>query len=260
MIEQRDLGKTGLKVSALGYGCGAVGGLMVRAEAAEQTRAVARALDAGVTYFDTAPDYGEGRSEENLGRVLKELNAWERVVVGTKVRLQPGDVAEPSTAIRRSLEQSLRRLGHDSVDLLQLHNHIWLDRPSDDSGPLGLADVIGEVAEGFKAIREEGLARHIGFTGLGDTAALLETALADDYETVQSYFNVINPSAGYPGFESDEQDFGGLIDTAARAGLGVIAIRVFAAGAVSGSPERHPVAGGPGRALAGGAEYDQDVE
>ena len=260
MIEQRDLGKTGLKVSALGYGCGAVGGLMVRAEAAEQTRAVARALEAGVTYFDTAPDYGQGRSEENLGRALKELNAWERVVVGTKVRLQPGDVAEPSTAIRRSLEQSLRRLGHDSVDLLQLHNHIWLEAPSDDSGPLGLADVIGEVAEGFKAVRQEGLTRHIGFTGLGDTAALLETALADDYETVQSYFNVINPSAGYPGFESDEQDFGGLIDTAARAGLGVIAIRVFAAGAVSGSPERHPIAGGPGRALAGGAEYDQDVE
>src|SRR5215216_6323891 len=104
MIEQRDLGKTGLKVSALGYGCGAVGGLMVRAEAAEQTRAVARALDAGVTYFDTAPDYGHGRSEENLGRALRELDAWGRVVVGTKVRLTPEERADIPGAIRRSIE------------------------------------------------------------------------------------------------------------------------------------------------------------
>src|SRR5205085_9552858 len=94
---------------------------------------------------------------------------------------------------------------------------------------------------------------------LGDTHALREAALADDYETVQCYYNPINPSAGYPGFESAEQDFGGLIDTAARAGLGVIAIRVYAAGAVLGSPERHPIAGSPGGALATGGEYEQDV-
>ena len=98
-MEQRDLGQTGLKVSALGYGCGAVGGLMVRGEPAEQTRAVGRALEAGITYFDTAPDYGQGKSEENLGRALKELGAWGRVVVGTKVRLDPADTS--TAAIRR---------------------------------------------------------------------------------------------------------------------------------------------------------------
>jgi aryl-alcohol dehydrogenase-like predicted oxidoreductase len=257
LVEQRDLGQTGLKVSALGYGCGAVGGLMVRGDPMEQARAVARALEAGVTYFDTAPDYGQGQSEHNLGRALKELNAWNRVVVGTKVRLE--SAADPAAAIRQSLEQSLRRLGRDSIDLLQLHNHILLEQ-RDDSGPLGLDDVIGEVAEGFKRMRDEGRVRHIGFTGLGDSAALLETAKADDYETVQCYFNAINPSAGYPGWESEEQDFEGLIDTAARAGLGVIGIRVFAAGALTGRTERHPIAGSPGGPLAGGAEYDKDVE
>ena len=82
-MEQRDLGRTGLQVSALGFGAGAVGGLMVRGDPAEQTRAVARALDAGITYFDTAPGYGDGRSEENLGRALRELNAWGRCAVGT---------------------------------------------------------------------------------------------------------------------------------------------------------------------------------
>jgi L-galactose dehydrogenase/L-glyceraldehyde 3-phosphate reductase len=125
-VEQRDLGNTGLKVSALGFGCGAVGGLMVRADPAEQIRTVARALEAGINYFDTAPAYGNGRSEENLGRVLSELGAWDKVIVGTKVRLALSDLAEPSVAIRRSLERSLRLLGRDSVDLLQLHNHVGL--------------------------------------------------------------------------------------------------------------------------------------
>src|SRR5438477_6604112 len=125
LMEQRDLGKTGLKVSALGYGCGAIGGLMVRGDPAEQTRAVRRALEAGITYFDTAPSYGDGRSEENLGRTLRELGAWARVTVGTKVRLSAEERADPATAIRASIEQSLRRLGRESVDLLQLHNSVW---------------------------------------------------------------------------------------------------------------------------------------
>src|SRR5688572_30849697 len=123
-MEQRDFGRTGLKVSVLGFGCGAVGGLLVRGDPAEQANAVRRALDAGITYFDTAPVYGDGRSEENLGRALAELNAWDRVVVGTKVRLLPDELRDPAAAIRRSLEQSLRRLNHDSVGLIQLHNRI----------------------------------------------------------------------------------------------------------------------------------------
>lgn len=61
MMEQRTLGRTGLRVSALGFGCGAIGGLMVRGDPAEQRRAVAHAIQAGITYFDTAPSYGDGR-------------------------------------------------------------------------------------------------------------------------------------------------------------------------------------------------------
>ena len=109
-MDQRALGTTGLRVSALGFGAGAVGGLLVRGERADQTRAVARALDAGITYFDTAPSYGDGRSEENLGAILGELRAWRRVAVGTKVRLRPPDLSDPVAAVRRSCEASLRRL------------------------------------------------------------------------------------------------------------------------------------------------------
>src|SRR4051812_29380939 len=122
-VEQRELGNTGLRVSALGFGCGAVGGLMVRGSAEEQRRAVATALDAGITYFDTAALYGDGQSELSLGRALADLNAWSRVVVGTKVRL-PETVDNPRAAIRAGLEASLARLGHDSVDVFHLHNTI----------------------------------------------------------------------------------------------------------------------------------------
>ena len=260
-MEQRLLGRTGLKVSALGYGCGAIGGLMVKGDPAEQKRAVARALDAGITYFDTAPAYGNGRSEENIGRVLSELGAWDRVVLGTKVRLTTAEVGDPRGAVRRSIEASLKRLGRDSVDLLQLHNRIGLF-PSEVEGDawLGLSDAIGEVAEALKDVQKAGLTRHIGFTGLGETAALLEAAMANDYDTVQSYFNVLNPSAGFPGDFGNEQDFDELIDTAARAGLGVIGIRALAAGALTGSPERHPNASDPGSPLAAGAEYSRNVD
>ena len=70
-MEQRVLGRTGLRVSALGLGGGAVGGLMVRGEPADQERGLAIALDAGITFIDTAPSYGDGASETNLGRALR---------------------------------------------------------------------------------------------------------------------------------------------------------------------------------------------
>src|SRR5438309_4376768 len=162
-MEQRDLGHTGLRVSALGFGCGSIGGLMVRGDPADQRRAVSRALDAGITYFDTAAQYGDGRSEENLGRVMRELGAWSRVVVGTKVRLRAQDLSSPETAIRRSIEASLRRLGRTDVDVFHLHNPIGLTRSDADSVDMGTA--LHSVARGLEAVRQAGLARHIGFTG-----------------------------------------------------------------------------------------------
>src|SRR5690349_4930467 len=95
-MQLRVFGRTGLKLSVLGFGCGAVGGLMVRGSAADQERTVARAIAAGVNYFDTAVQYGDGESEKNLGRVLKRLKPAD-AVIGTKVRLPPdsfGRIAE----------------------------------------------------------------------------------------------------------------------------------------------------------------------
>lgn len=264
-MEQRALGKTGLSVSALGFGCGAVGGLLVRGVHTEQTAAIAQAMDAGITYFDTAPSYGDGRSEENLGRVLRDLGAWRDVVVGTKVRLHPSDLDDPAAAIRRSCEASLLRLGHDSVDLLQLHNPIAESREaaalvSGSSQALAADIVHGPVADGMRELVSRGLVRHIGITGLGQTAAVHATVASGAFATTQAYFNALNPSGGYPGAGGGEQDFAGLIGMAAASGMGVIAIRVMAAGALSAQETRHANAGDPGPQLATGAEFERDVE
>src|ERR1700682_1033409 len=106
-MEMRTFGRTGLQVSILGFGCGAVGGLMVRGTAADQERAVARALEAGINYFDTAALYGNGESERNLGRVLKALKA--EVIVGTKVRLGAEHRADVGKAIEKGMDDSLKR-------------------------------------------------------------------------------------------------------------------------------------------------------
>ncbi|MGH9810704.1 MAG: aldo/keto reductase [Terriglobia bacterium] len=93
-MQTRVFGRTGMALSLLGFGSGAVGGLMVRGNPADQERTIARALAAGVNYFDTAVQYGDGESEKNLGRILQRLKP-ANVVVGTKVRLQPhGSAAE----------------------------------------------------------------------------------------------------------------------------------------------------------------------
>ena len=122
-MQLRVFGRTGMRLSVLGFGCGAVGGFMVRGDPDDQERTVARALAAGVNYFDTAVQYGNGESEKNLGRVLQRLKP-ANVFVGTKVRLPESDYGRIADAITISLEGSLARLGLDRVDIFHLHNAI----------------------------------------------------------------------------------------------------------------------------------------
>src|SRR5580700_974937 len=117
-MEQRILGRTGVKLSVLGFGCGAVGGLMVRGAPADQERAVAHALERGINFFDTAAAYGNGESEKNLGRVLKTLRP--EIFLSTKFTIRSENHGAIGAAVTRSLEASLQRLGRDHVDLFQL--------------------------------------------------------------------------------------------------------------------------------------------
>src|SRR5262245_33502667 len=120
-MEIRVFGRTGMQLSVLGFGWGAVGGLMVRGDPLEQGASIARAIAVGVNYFDTAVQYGNGESEKNLGRVLQSLKP-ANVVVGTKVRLPPGDFRRIADAVTKSLENNLTRLQLDHVDIFHLHN------------------------------------------------------------------------------------------------------------------------------------------
>ena len=132
-MEQRTLGRTGLKVGVLGFGCGDVGGLIVRGTPAERERAVSRALDAGVNYFDTAASYGNGESERNLGATLRALRV--RPYVGTKLRVPP-EARDTAAAVTQSVDASLQRLGMEGVDLIQLHNPIRADGSQARAGRL----------------------------------------------------------------------------------------------------------------------------
>ncbi|MBI3328285.1 MAG: aldo/keto reductase [Nitrospinae bacterium] len=257
-MEYRMLGKTGLRVSALGFGCGNVGGLMIRGEPGDRVRAAARAMEAGVNYFDTAPSYGNGQSERNLGQVLKELKA--DVYVGTKVQIPAGDMGDLRGAIMRSVEASLARLGRESVDLIQLHNHIAHQRASAER-TLSIQDVLEEVVAAFRALQAQGKTKYYGITALGETTALHQVIDSGGLYTAQVCFNLLNPSAGHAvpaGFPS--QDFGQLIDRAARREMGCIGIRVLAAGALSGVEARHPVAVPSVAPIGTGPDYQTDVQ
>ncbi len=113
-MEMRAYGRTGMTLSVLGFGCGAVGGLMVRGDPSDQERAIARAFDVGVNYFDTAVQYGNGESEKNLGRILQSLKP-ANAVVGTKVRLPSTGFGRIADTVTKSLEDSLTRLRRDRV-------------------------------------------------------------------------------------------------------------------------------------------------
>ena len=256
-MEYRVFGRSGMKVSVLGFGCGAVGGFMVRGDHAEQERTVARAIDAGVNYFDTAVQYGDGESEKNLGRVLKNLKP-AKVFVGTKVRLPPADIGRIADAVRVSLEGSLKRLGLDHVDIFHLHNSIT----ATGGGPaLSVRQVLDDVVPAFERLRQEGRIRFLGMTAIGNTADLQQVIDARVFDSAQVVYNMLNPSAGeelpksYPA-----QDYGRLFDHTKAAGVGVVGIRVLAGGALSGSAERHPIAGPAPEPIGSAMNYDADVE
>jgi aryl-alcohol dehydrogenase-like predicted oxidoreductase len=255
-MEKRRFGRTGLQVSLLGFGCGAVGGLMVKGDPAEQERAVDRALELGINYFDTAQMYGNGESEKNLGRVLKALKP--DVYVGTKVRLPPTERGKIGAAIAASLEASLKRLGRDSVDLFQFHNAIV---DSTSGADFGADAVLEEVVPAFQRLREQGKFRFFGITANGVTGALHRVIDARAFDTGQASYNLLNPSPGGPvpgGYPA--QDYGNLLGHAQAADMGIIVIRVLAGGALSGTEERHPNASPPPDPIGSGSSYRHDLE
>ena len=255
-MNYRKFGNTGIQVSEIGFGCGDVGGLMVRGEHGDQVRAVARAIELGINYFDTASRYGGGQSETNLGRVLRELSA--DVYVGTKYSLGEADPVDLKAGVIESVEASLRRLGREQVDLIQLHDRI--SSQTDVSiRAISVADVLGEVREALEELKLQGKVRFYGMTGVGEPSGIKEVVASGLVSTVQTVYNLINASAGAvapPGF--DMPDYDGLIDLAAEKQVGIIVIRVLAAGALTGIAARHPVAVPSVAPIGSSRDFQQD--
>lgn len=250
------LGRTGLEVSRLGFGCGSIGGLLVRGEYPMMRRVVGRAIEAGVTYFDTASLYGDGQSEVNLGAVLRELRA--DVLVGTKVLISLADRDRIEAAVASSVEASLRRLGRECVELIQLHNPL-MPHGRPDWAPVTAKD-LAAVLRAFQTLKRQGKVRFWGITGLGETEALHEAVSSGGLHTVQVVYNLLNPSAGRPAWAGfPYQDYRQLVDRAAAGQIGVIAIRILAGGALSGTPDRHPVAAQSVNPIATEPDYAADV-
>ncbi|MBI1724254.1 MAG: aldo/keto reductase [Candidatus Tectomicrobia bacterium] len=249
-MEYRTLGSTGLRISAVAVGCGNVGGLFTGDASDVQVEAVRRVVELGIVWFDTAPQYGAGRSEANLGRALEEAGA-RTAQVSTKVRLAYEDLRDIAGAVRRSAEASLERLGLDRVALLQLHNRITEVRGTQREA-VGVWDVLGRrgVLEALERLRGEGLCQATGFTALGETAALKVAVRSGGFQAAQVYYNLLNPTAGHPapaGFPA--QDYGCLLDEMAEQRMGALAIRALAD---QPRPEL------PGPALSRGSDFAED--
>ena len=233
-MKYRPFGSTGLNVSELIFGGGAVGGLLINADNETKRQALKLALDAGVNWIDTAASYGNGRSEEALGWLLEELSPAERPHISTKLAFnrEAGDFRGQA---ERAIEKSLKRLRMDRVVLYQVHNRIAND-PARVSGSLTPDDLLrsGGVADALDHLVDQGLTDHIGITAVGEADALDTVVSSQRFQSAQIYYNLLNPSAGRPvPAEYGAYDHRQLIDTAADHGVAVIVIRVLAAGVIA---------------------------
>jgi aryl-alcohol dehydrogenase-like predicted oxidoreductase len=229
-LNYRPLGSTGIQVSELAFGAGPVAALMTGGKSELQRMTIQRALDIGINWFDTAATYGDGRSEENLGAALREFGMIERVHIATKVRLMPEHLSDIKANVRASVTASLKRLGLARLTLIQLHNSITANR-GDQPASLTPRDVLGKggVLEVFEDLRRDGLCAHLGLTGIGDAMSISEVIRSAPWATIQCPFNILS-SVG-------ERE---LVVLCEKHGLAVLAIRVFAGGALAGqAPSEH---------------------
>lgn len=245
-MNYRTLGRTGLKISEIGFGCGTGAGLMVRDEAEAQKRAIARALELGITYFDTAPIYGNKTSETYLGRALRALDAHPVVV--TKIALELADLDDVAASVVASVEGSLERLGRDVLDVVYLHNRVGTQRaPKPDIGVgalLTVEDVLGKggIVEGLERLRKRGLVKHFGCCSFGGEMTELEKVAASGmFDAMLVHYSILNQTAfrgPVPG--STIHSYDGIAARAAARGMGIANLRVLEAGLLAGNSREKP--------------------
>jgi aryl-alcohol dehydrogenase-like predicted oxidoreductase len=221
-MEYRPFGRSGLSVSAIGYGAWGIGGAMwIGADDKESLRALHRAIDLGVNFIDTALGYGMGHSETLVGKAVRERK--ETVYVATKIppknRLWPAppgvpaSQAFPARYIVECAETSLWNLSVDRIDLLQLHT--WQDGFLDEQ----------EWRDALVGLKTAGKVRLLGISvNDHDPGSAVRAAASGVFDSVQVIYNVFDPT---PARE--------LLPACAAHGVGVIARVPFDEGSLTGS-------------------------
>lgn len=219
-MEYRTFGRTGREVSRLGFG-GATAGLKNYLRPFDPANpddrqpiieAVHVALEKGVTYFDTAPGYGNGASESIFGEALQGTPP-EKVFLATKVG------SWGKSEARESLEPSLKRLRRDYVDLLQIHGtHLTHEHEKRILQPGGLLDQM-------EKLKDEGLIRHIGFTGEAENPPLYNLIRTGRFDSIQMCYNLLFQHPYDPGwksgslYEAKEQNMGIAVMRSTTSGI-----------------------------------------
>jgi aryl-alcohol dehydrogenase-like predicted oxidoreductase len=266
-VNQRNLGRTSLRVSEIGFGCGGGAGLMVGDDTAAQTAAVARALERGITYFDTAPIYGNQRSETNLGRALRALDA--KPIISTKVALELEDLDDIAASVVKSVEGSLQRLGRDVIEVVYLHNRVAHQRAAKPDIGVGALltenDVLGPggVVTGLNELRKRGLVKHFGCCSYGGEMDVLERVIASDaFDSMLVHYNIITQTAWLPPAPgSTVYNHRAIAAHAAARGMGTSILRVLEAGLLAGNSREAPSAKNDAeRARAGALTFLQGAD
>jgi aryl-alcohol dehydrogenase-like predicted oxidoreductase len=235
-VHYRRIAKTTLNLSEIGFGCGGNAGLMVRGNHAEQQRVVARAVELGINYFDTAPDYGNGVAEANLGRILRDLG--QKPVINSKVEIRQDNLDDIAGHVVRSCEASLKRLAIDHLDILQIHNGPATTSPTleaDGYRVLALKDFLRSdgAMEGLHRLKAAGKINYAGFICRGgDGDEVRELLKTGQFHLINVPYTLINPTAGLvrPSNVTAQPDYGGVINDAAKHGVGCAIFSPLAGG------------------------------
>ena len=159
MMEYRELGKTGLRVSALSFGASSLGGVFYTIKESEAIEAVHTAVDGGINFIDVSPYYGHYKAETVLGKALKDIPR-DKYYLSTKVgRYGKDGVNTWDYSARRAVEsvyESMDRLGIDHIDLINVHDIEFAD----------LNQVAAETLPALVKLREKGIVGHVGITDL----------------------------------------------------------------------------------------------
>lgn len=219
-MRYRKLGRTGFDVSEIGFGAWAIGGSWGPQAEHDSLDALHRALDLGVNFIDTAAGYGDGRSERLIAQVLKERR--ERVYVATKTPPLPGywppspycdmDERYPEHYLRENVEQRLRNLNTDTLDVLQLHT--WTRAWNRNPRPL----------DTLMKLKEEGKIRAIGIsTPEQDQDSVVDLMRRGYLDVVQVIYNIF-----------EQEPAAELLPTAQEYNVGIIVRVVFDEGVLTG--------------------------